>query len=342
MKDRRPPTSDAGAVAEGGGEADELVDLTEALTVRSKRTERRRKKLDKKAQQKSNFNPRGLYDLPYEIWMAILTVCLPRDIFTLRLVSKPLRQLILDNEEHIAKNVMALRYSTLAQCLQRPVLARDLDTTAHDALQSPLREQMLLFKKKPFHHIQMPDTAVVCTCLTCLARWQSLCVAVDFAHWQKNLDIGEPIPMIPRGQDPKWNQKLTTKHTEVVLKSLSSPLWHARILAAHLDSTVRSVRRHGENKGNKRRRFRMTEEDVRAGTDAFLERSGPPTVSIPAHRDEYYMLEAFLPGRSWIKDHNEWWYLPPAGHDTDIRLLCRWVANQEAILHQPASTPASS
>ena len=76
----------------------------------------------------------------------------------------------------------------------------------------------------------------------------------------------------------------------------------------------------------------MTDEDVRAGTDAFLERSGPPTVSIPAHRDEYYMLEAFLPGRSWIKDHAEWWYLPPSSHDTDVQFVRQWVAWKAAQL----------
>ena len=30
-----------------------------------------------------------------------------------------------------------------------------------------------------------------------------------------------------------------------------------RILEAHLDSTTRSIRRHGQNKGNRRRRFRI-------------------------------------------------------------------------------------
>lgn len=346
MKERRPPTD---VVTDGeGGTEEELIDLTEALTVRSKRTERRRKKIEKKVQKKASFEPRGLLDLPYEMWMAILEVCLPRDILTLTQTSKPVRHFILEYEQKIANSVIARRYSALAKCLQRPVLIQDVPLHLHEALRDPIRESMLMFKKKPFQHIQAPDISVVCTCLTCVARWQALCVAVDFAHWQKNLDAGEPITLVPRGGDPKWNRELLAKNTGVVLKALSSPLWYARILAAHLNSTTRSIRRHGENKGNKRRRFRMTDEDIRSGTDFFLERSGPPTVSIPAIRDEYYMLEAFLPGRSWIADHNEWWYLPDSGHDKDVQVVPQWVnfmkarqENERRLRERPAAAVRS-
>lgn len=38
----------------------------------------------------------------------------------------------------------------------------------------------------------------------------------------------------------------------------------------------------------------MEVEDVRLGTDSFLERSGPPTMDIPYHRDGFYMLEGLI------------------------------------------------
>src|SRR4051812_34944493 len=46
-------------------------DLTQALTLHSKRTQRRHKKLESKA-RKAVFEPRGLLDLPYELLMRIL------------------------------------------------------------------------------------------------------------------------------------------------------------------------------------------------------------------------------------------------------------------------------
>jgi len=65
----------------------------------------------------------------------------------------------------------------------------------------------------------------------------------------------------------------------------------AAVFEKYLRSIVRSIRRQRVNKGNKRRRFRMSEADVASQSDAFLERSGPPSLEIPYMRDNYYMLE---------------------------------------------------
>lgn len=80
----------------------------------------------------------------------------------------------------------------------------------------------------------------------------------------------------------------------------------------------RSIRRHASNKGNRRRRFLLTDADETAGTDAFFERSGPPTIDYPYHRDNYYMLEAYLPNRSWSGDAKRWLYVPADQHARDV------------------------
>ena len=159
-------------------------------------------------------------------------------------------------------------------------------------------------------------------------RWNSLCLALDFAHWQDHLDAGKPLPIIPRGTQPQWNKDLLTRNAAMVVKSLKSPLWYIRILEMHLLSIIRAVRRHGQNKGNQRRRFKMSEAEARAEIDIFLGRNGPPTVDFPFHRNNYYMLEAYLPNRSWIADRNgvEWVYLPANQHDKDVEIAMRWEA----------------
>jgi hypothetical protein len=85
----------------------------------------------------------------------------------------------------------------------------------------------------------------------------------------------------------------------------------------------------------------MDVEDVRAETDGFLERSGPPSLDFPFHRDGYYMLEgkfliscwigggrrltcvslAYLPNRGWNKDENRWMYLPASQHERDVEMV---------------------
>ena len=143
--------------------------------------------------------------------------------------------------------------------------------------------------------------------------------------------------MIERGRNPAWSQKLVKANAEVVSRAMREPIWYACILEAHLGSTVRAIRRHSENKGNKRRRFRMTKEDERAGTDVFLERSGPPTVDFPFHRDNYYLLEAYLPNRGWNGDEARWMYMDARQHDVDVARLAEWYGRQrqQAGTHAP-------
>ncbi|KAL2261104.1 hypothetical protein VTK26DRAFT_4705 [Humicola hyalothermophila] len=260
--------------------------------------------------------------------MAILSLLRPSDILVLSRVSKSLREFILMDEARVAKNIIHLRYSILERCLLRPVLLRDVDLAIQPLLTSPDRRDIRLSQRNVFQNIPRPDNSLICTCLTCLVRWDILCVAVDFAHWQDHLDKGEPIPAIPRGTFPSWNQELIARNARIVSKALTSPLWYARILDTHLESTVRSIRRHSQNKADKRPHFHMTDEDVRAGTDVFLQRQGPPFFDYIFSRDAYYMLEAFLPGRSWITEQNKWVYVANGQqwHERDLELVVKAAA----------------
>lgn len=311
-------------------------DMTQSLPVHSKRWQRLNKKLAKKSLKASTAAPPlGLFDLPYELLMPILCLLQPSDIVTLLRVNKPIRHFILSQESAIAREIIQLRYGSLSKCFLRPVLMRDVDPAYHQGLQSPDRpEAPFKAHRRVFHHIQAPDPSVICTCLTCVQRWNSLCIIVDFAYWQPHLDNGIPLPIVPRGGAPEWNQILLRRNTEIVLRALHSDLFYARILQQHLASTMGSIRRHSQNRGNRRSRFRMTDEDVQRGTADFLERSGPPTVDFPHNRDNYYMLEAFLPNRSWITERNVWVYLPEDQHDKDLEIAVKWEAWAKSRLEE--------
>jgi hypothetical protein len=307
-----------------------LVDTTELLTVKSKRTERRRKKIEKKINCPTrSVSP--LLNLPYEILVFILGLLQPSDLLLLRGVNQSLQMIIDAEEAALARRIIALRYPCLAKCFRLPALLSSVDAALVNVLQrraaSASSQASSMASKsgtRSFQHIQLPDPTLICTCLTCHLRWNCLCLIVDFAHWQRNLDVGEPIPMIARGRAPTWNAQLVAAHAQKVRRALSSPLWYARLLEVHLASTTTSIRRHELNKGNRRRRFRMTEEDTRSGTDDFLQRNGPPTMDFPFHRDNYYMLEAFMPNRSWIGDLEAWVYMPADQHDRDLAILAKW------------------
>ena len=314
-------------------EADEepLIDTTAALPLRSKRTERRQKK--RQLKETASKQHATLYDLPSEILLEVLCFLKPSAIFRLSRVNQALRTFILEEEERIARQVIEVRYKVLAQCFIVPRLLNTLDEEARKALGDGKRHgagtHSVHGHKKPYQHIAVPDAGVVCTCLTCLLAWNNLCLVVDFAHWQRNLDVGEPIPMIPRGKFPEWNHVLGEINRGVVETALYGPLYYAAIREAHLKSTVGSIKRHGENKGNRRRRFRMDVGDVRAETDGFLERSGPPSLDFPFHRDNYYMLEAYLPNRGWNKEVEEWRYMPASQHERDVEFVKAWARRRQ-------------
>ncbi|KAK7995058.1 hypothetical protein PG990_013831 [Apiospora arundinis] len=338
-----------------------LEDKTEALTLRSKKTERAQKRQQLKA-KKPKPTPKGpLLDLPYELLLEILYLLRPSDVFNLRRAAKGYDNFITSEESRIAQQIVSWRYSCLVQCFRLPVLIRDMQNEEKVSeynkkhhggngseeddgidivaiLQSSERQDRLGIHKRPNNHFPPPDPAEVCTCLTCVLRWSALCMIVDFAHWQATLDKFEPLPSWARNEPvPEWNQQLLARNAAVVRKALSirgssltgevGGLWHARLLEAHLDSTVRANRRQAANKGNKRRRFEMTSKDAAAGTDAFLQRKGPPTIDFPFHRDNYYMLEAFLPNRTWIADREGWVYVPATQHDSDIQQVKRWAVD---------------
>ncbi|KAI0433145.1 hypothetical protein F5Y09DRAFT_98289 [Xylaria sp. FL1042] len=307
------------------GELGVLEDKTEALTLRSKRTERVRKKQTRKAMKVKGGPQDFLSLLPYELIIEILTLLRPSDLFHLQRTSKSFYDFITREESRVVRVLLGWRYACLEKAFRLPVLLADIDPAIQHLLQIPERQEILIIHKKPYQHIKPPEPTEVCTCLTCTLRWSALSIIVDFAHWQDHLDKGEPIPMIPRGKFPERNQTIITAHASIVQKALHSPLWYARLLEVHLDSTTRSIRRHVANKGNKRRRFRMTEDDVNSGTDEFLTRSGPPSLDFPYHRDNYYLLEAFVPNRSWSQDFSKWLYVPAQQHERDIEYVVMWV-----------------
>ncbi|GAW13434.1 hypothetical protein ANO14919_028200 [Xylariales sp. No.14919] len=318
-----------------------LDDKTAALTLRSKRTERVRKKQTKKAMKVKDVPRDVLSLLPYELVIGILTLLRPSELFRLQRTSKWFYDFISQEETRIARVVSGWRYSCLEKSFRLPVLLANIDPAIHNLLQTPERQEILTIHKKPYQHIRPPEPTEVCTCLTCTLRWSALAIIVDFAHWQGHLDKGEPIPMIPRGKFPEWNQTIISAHAAIVRKALYSPLWYARLLEVHLASTTRSISRHVANKGNKRRRFRMTEDDVNSGTDAFLSRSGPPSLDFPYHRDNYYLLETFVPNRSWSQDRSRWLYVPAEQHDRDIEFVVMWAERRrraELEQQQPERT----
>ncbi|KAM0325756.1 hypothetical protein ACHAQA_007056 [Verticillium albo-atrum] len=321
-----PPVSSSERVAADGN-----------LTIRSKRTERQRKRLQKKASKKTTKDPNaGPFPLPDELLLCIFAQVRPGDLLRLQQTCSYMRDYILVWESVLAKEIIASRYPCLEPCLRLPAMMKDIDASIHQALLHPERQSGMGIHKK-FQHVLPADPTYICTCLTCILRWNSLCLVVDFAHWQTNLDSGTPIPMIPRGKFPIWNENLVAENARIVKRAMASPLWYARVLEVHLRSTSNSIRRHAANQGNRRRRFRMTREDEMSGTDEFLQRSGPPTMDFPFHRDNYYMLESYLPNRGWSSDLEKWLYMPD-WHERDLH----WVSERwsEKISTEAASTEA--
>lgn len=333
------PTKRSATSQDEDDDLEPVEDLTQPLALHSKRTERRRRKQEKRATSASSAanQLRGFLDLPLELMMAILDLLRPSDIFVLSRVNHELRNFLLANEMIITRRIIDFRYPVLERCLIPPVLMENIDPAIQLLLKSPDRPDLALSHRTSPHNIPSPDNTLHCTCLTCMVRWNALCAAVDFAHWQDHLDKGIPIPTVPRGTVPPWNGELLARNRRVVLKALTSSLWYARILQAHLDSTTRSIRRHSHNKADQRPHFYMTDTDMRASTDAFLQREGPPTFDYPYSRELYYMLEAFLPGRSWIAASQKWVYIKQTQewHEMDLGML----ANMDQLRRQVRQDP---
>lgn len=166
--------------------------------------------------------------------------------------------------------------------------------------------------------------------MSCVLAWNNLNIVLDLAHWQQNFDTREPLPIIPRGRNPQWNVDLLDRHAEIVTRAMQSPLTYTRILQQHLDSTNRAIIRSGNwrKKGEKitiprPRLYHLTDEEAAAGTDEYLERSGPPSYQPIYMRDNYYSIEAFVPNRKWDKEEQRWQYYTkwPRPHENDLNWL---------------------
>ncbi|KAF2230656.1 hypothetical protein EV356DRAFT_508439 [Viridothelium virens] len=297
-----------------------LVDTTAPIPLHSKRTQRMQRK---KAKKHGTFEePKVLLELPNEILVDILGYLRPSDVFNALRVNRALKSLILHNENAIVKDITSTRYSVLIRCFPLPKPLDEVNRDDHPALLNERRQELLNIHKKPYQHIRHPDPQAICTCLTCIFAWNNLCLLVDFAHWQGNLDRGDPLPIIPRGRNPEWNYQLVAANGVVVEKAMQSQLWYAHILEQHLNSITRAITRLSTAR-RKKPPYQMSSQDVVSETDSFLQRSGPPSYDMPWHRDNYYMLEAYLPNRRWDKEEQRWFYYPDTQHDRDLEWVRR-------------------
>ncbi|KAF1846042.1 uncharacterized protein K460DRAFT_286403 [Cucurbitaria berberidis CBS 394.84] len=307
-----------------------LDDKTAALTLRNKRTERMKRK-DATRQQKRDAIV-NLTKLPTELILEGLRYLEPSDVFNCSFVNRRFLSLVNANANVIGDAIITRRYHILAQCFPKPKLLDDVEPHLQALLTDPNRQTQLSIHKRPYQHIQPPDAQELCTCLTCILTWNNLGLVLDFAHWQPHLDTGEPIPIIARGTVPEWNTELVARNARIARRAVENSLWYARILEAHLDSTRRSISRHGKNKGNKRIHVAMTEADAESGTDSFLAKHGPPSIEFPYQRDEYYMLEAYLPNRWWKKVEGRWVYNIAGHHERDLELVQRLASRDQFAL----------
>jgi hypothetical protein len=313
-----------------------LEDKTAALLLHSKRSERLRKKQTKRDEKRDAIV--NLTKLPTELLLECLKLSQPGDVLSFGCVNRRFRSLVRANANIIGDSIIRRRYTILAKCFPLPKLLANIEPSVQPLLVEEWWQSKLEIHKN-YQHVQRPNERFVCSCLTCLMAWNNLGVAIDFAHWQHDLDMGEPLPAIQRGQSPEWNQELLRRHARFATAALSNSLWHARILEMHLDSTIRAIKRQTRNKGNKRKHVEMTEEDEKLGTDAFLTKPGPPSVEFVFRRDNYYMLyaisyvqrscllmlasEAYLPNRFWNKqeDSEDWTYIFAGQHKRDLEII---------------------
>jgi hypothetical protein len=303
-----------------------LVDTTEAIQLHSKKTERlQRKQLRKSKDLATNRRPTNLLDLPTEIQLEILCHLRPSDIFRVSRSSQTLQHLIAHHNDFIAQNIIDCRYPILAKCFPKPVPLAQVDPKLHPVLLSEKRQAMLNIHKKPYQHIRAPDQNQTCTCLTCILAWNNLCLIVDLAHWQKDLNERKPIPMLPRGESPQWNTDLVDGNAAVVEQAIKSPLWYARILEHHLSTTTQTLTRQYKHTKNSKPPFGLTARDVTSETDAFASREGPESFEFQYHRDNYYALTSYLPNRRFDKPSMTWLYYPADQHAKDLE----WVRQND-------------
>lgn len=313
-----------------------LVDQTSRLTLHSKKTERLQRKYKKRSEKIVNARASSwsLNDLPNEILTEISSHLLVSDVFRLSRVSHFLHEFVQSSQISIARPIIQRRYWIIQRCFPLPVPLDAVPEEYHSGLLNERRQELLNIHRKSYHqHIEMVNPRTVCTCMTCVFAWNNLCLCIDLHHWQHNLANREPIPMIARGTNPEWNQQLLKRNADVVRAAVKQPLYYAAILEKHLNTITTTILRFAKWKkpGTKAkpRLYHLTDWDVDAGTDAFLDRSGPPSYDFPFHRDNYYSLEAYLPNRKWGND-GKWHYYPgpPTQHEKDLE----WVKSTMSII----------
>lgn len=297
-----------------------LIDTTAALPLKSKKTQRMQKRMGKKTSKKqaaASSQP-SLLSLPAELLHEILSYLRPTDLFRLAPVSHSTSAFIHQHSTTLAKDISQSRYWVLLRCFPLPVPFTAVPRDAHSALLNSKRQEMLNIHKRPYQHVQNIDPHQTCTCMSCVFAWNNLCMLLDLSHYQRNLDAREPIPMIPRGQQPEWNAALIARHAQIVEKAVRSPLTYVAILELHLSTTIRTILRRSkylkhrpvlpEHRPYQLSYFEATETPTHIVTDEFLERKGPPSYEFPFHRDNYYNLEAYVPNRKWSKEQERWLY----------------------------------
>ncbi|KAL2160691.1 hypothetical protein VTH06DRAFT_887 [Thermothelomyces fergusii] len=254
--------------------------------------------------------------------MAILKLLHLSDVFALSRASKGLHAFVLANEWAIANPIIKRLHPFFERFIIHAKEFERVEPAIQSLLERPDRPD-LGAHRNVHQNIPPPDKTLHCACMACLMRWNALCAVIDFAHWQDHLDGGIPIPTVERGTCPRWNQELLERNRRVAVKAPNSPLRYARILDAHQGSTIRSILRSLQTKMDQH--YYVTAADVRAGTDEMLQQNEPSTFDYPYARDLYYMLEAFLPGRSWIPELRRWVFMPETQewHETDLRILVR-------------------
>ena len=141
--------------------------------------------------------------------------------------------------------------------------------------------------------------------------------------------------MLARGMRPAWNTDLVRTHASIVETAIISPIHRAAILQRHLNTTIRTIMRSATLRNRKgqatgqfhpppNRLYRLSEADVALETDAFLQRSGPPSLEFPFSRDNYYTLLSYLPNRRWVTlEQGGYWLYYGALHENDVAWAAR-------------------
>lgn len=172
-------------------ENEPLIDTTEALTKRSKKTERALRRVTTRQRKgTSRTVATALLDLPSELLEHIFSFLRASDVFRLTRVNHSLKDFIERNENAIARDIIQRRYWILSRCCPLPVPFEKVDSSAVPALLNDRRQDMMQIHRKPYHHVKGFDAMKICTCNSCVSHWNNLCLLLDLSHWQK---VGLPF-----------------------------------------------------------------------------------------------------------------------------------------------------